>query len=143
MTTMYNVNRQGRPLRRIDISINMEKTGANIKRLVKNSGYSVRDIMQITGISSEQAIYKWFKGKSIPAIETQLALCELFGLDIHELLVLDGEHFFSLNSLNSQYLLNCWFIVFFSGNRNRFSDTHLLFTELTELLVYCFFLKKG
>ena len=78
-----------KPVRRVDISINMEATGANIRRLVKASGYSVRDIMAITGISTEQAVYKWFRGESIPAIETMLILSNALGIEIRELLVID------------------------------------------------------
>ena len=85
-----------RPVRRVDISINMEKTGANIRRLIKASGYSVRDIMAITGISTEQAVYKWYRGESIPAIETMLILTSALGVDIKELLVIDGEFGFIL-----------------------------------------------
>ena len=80
-----------RPVKRVDISINMEKTGANIRRLIKASGYSVRDIMAITGISTEQAVYKWYRGESIPAIETMLILCNALGIEINELLVIDGD----------------------------------------------------
>ena len=65
-----------KPVKRVDISINMEATGANIKRLVKASAYSVRDVMAITGISTEQAVYKWFRGESIPSIETMLILSD-------------------------------------------------------------------
>ena len=84
-----------RPVKRVDISINMEKTGANIRRLTKSSCYSVRYIMAITGISTEQAVYKWYRGESIPAIETMLILCNALGIEINELLVIDGEfHFY-------------------------------------------------
>ena len=92
---MEQLNMRRRPVRRVDISINMEATGANIRRLVKGSGYSVRDIMAITGISTEQAVYKWFRGESIPAIETMLILCDALGVTIKELLVVDGEFNFT------------------------------------------------
>ena len=75
----------------MEISINMEKTGAHIKRSIKESGYTMREIMEITGITTEQTIYKWYSGKSIPSLETQIVLCKLLGLRITELLVLDGE----------------------------------------------------
>ena len=91
MRIMEQLNTGRRPVRRVDISINMEETGANIRRLVKASGYSVRDIMAITGISTEQAVYKWYRGESIPAIETMLILCNALGIEITELLVIDGE----------------------------------------------------
>ena len=72
----------------------MEATGANIRRLIKGSGYSVKDIMAITGISTEQAVYKWYRGESIPAIETMLILCSALGIAINELLVIDGDFAF-------------------------------------------------
>ena len=91
MPDMEKLNMYRRPVHRVDLSINMEKTGANIKRLIKASGYTVRDIMEITGLSTEQAVYKWFRGDSIPSTETQLILCKVLDLDITELLVIDGE----------------------------------------------------
>ena len=69
----------------------MVATGANIKRLIKASGYSVRDIMEITGISTEQAIYKWFRGESLPSIDSMIILGSVLGIEITELLVIDGE----------------------------------------------------
>ena len=78
----------------MDVSINMEKTGAHIKRSIRESGYSIRDIMEITGVTSEQAIYKWYSGKSLPALETQQVLCKLLDQSITELLVIDGEFAF-------------------------------------------------
>ena len=95
---MEQMNMRQNPVKRVDISINMEKTGANIKRLVKAKGYSVRDIMEITGVSTEQAVYKWFRGESLPQIDTMLILCDALGIEIKELLVIDGE--FLLWSVN-------------------------------------------
>ena len=88
---MTNSCLKRRPVRRVDLSVNMEKTGQNIKNLIKNNGYTVKDIMEITGLSTEQAIYKWFRGESIPSTESQLILCSVMGLKINELLVIDGE----------------------------------------------------
>ena len=51
--------------------------------------------MEITGVTTEQTIYKWYSGKSIPSLETQIILCKLLGLKITELLVIDGEFDFS------------------------------------------------
>ena len=98
MRIMEQLNRSHRHIHRVDIAINMEKTGANIKRLVKAKGYSVRDIMEITGVSTEQAVYKWFRGESLPQIDTMLILCDALGIEIKELLVIDGE--FLLWSVN-------------------------------------------
>ena len=88
---MKQLNYCRRPAKRSNLSINMVATGANIKRLIKASGYSVRDIMEITGISTEQAIYKWFRGESLPSIDSMIILGSVLGIEITELLVIDGE----------------------------------------------------
>ena len=92
---MEQLNRRRWPVERVDIAINMEATGANIRRLIKASGYTVNEIREIIGLGSAQAVYKWFRGESIPTTENQLILCKVLDLDITELLVIDGEFDFS------------------------------------------------
>ena len=79
------------PAKMICVSINMEKTGANIKRLIKDSGYTMDEIMTITGVSTPQAVYKWFSGKSIPCMESLVVLSEVLGASIRSILVIDGD----------------------------------------------------
>ena len=57
---MQNDSKKKYPVKRMNISINMEKTGAHIKNLITESGYTMPEIMEITGIATKQAIYKWF-----------------------------------------------------------------------------------
>ena len=73
----------------ICISINMEKTGANIKRLIGERGYTIDEIMAITGVSTPQAVYKWYSGKSLPGIETMLVLSEILDKSLKNILVID------------------------------------------------------
>lgn len=80
------------PAEMMCVSINMEATGANIKRLVRDRGYSMEEIMTITGVSTPQAVYKWYSGKSIPGIETLLVLSKVLGISVTRLLVLEGDH---------------------------------------------------
>ena len=42
--------------------INMEKTGENIAKLRIENNLSVRDLQQIFGFATPQAIYKWQRG---------------------------------------------------------------------------------
>ena len=79
------------PPKMVCITINMEKTGANIKRLARESGYTIDEIMTITGVSTPQAVYKWYSGKSIPGMEIMVILSEVFGKGIREILVIDGD----------------------------------------------------
>ena len=81
------------PVKRMDVCINMEKTGANIKQGIKKSGYSIRDIMEITGVTTEQTIYKWYSGKSIPTEETQIILSIILDTKITDLLVIEGRDY--------------------------------------------------
>ena len=83
-------------------SINMEKTGAHIKDIIKTSGYSMKDIMEITGITTQQTFYKWYSGKSIPSLENLIILSRLTGCSVEELLVLDGESFFQYRPTQPQ-----------------------------------------
>jgi len=96
-----------KPAELVCISIDMERTGRNIKRLIQASGYTMEDIMIFTGVTSVQAIYKWYRGKSLPSIETQLVLCKVLGVEITELLVIDGElDFVCPSELTGQNLYN-------------------------------------
>ena len=48
-------------------TINMIKTGEQITELRKKSGLSVRQLQEIFGFATPQAIYKWQKGVTLPA----------------------------------------------------------------------------
>jgi transcriptional regulator with XRE-family HTH domain len=62
--------------------INTIKTGQNIKRLREECGISVKELQEIFGFSSCQAIYKWQKGTVIPTIDNLVALSSLFNVPI-------------------------------------------------------------
>ena len=117
---MQNNSKKKYPVKRMNISINMEKTGARIRRVIEESGYTMREIMEITGITTEQAVYKWYSGKSIPSLETQIILCRLLGLRITDLLVLDGECDFSDDHSMSNELSD--YIIIAAVNEQRFTD---------------------
>ena len=69
------------------ISIDMEKTGKNIRKHMLQKGYSVKAIMEITGVTTEQAVYKWLGGRSLPSLESLIVLSIIFETDISDLLV--------------------------------------------------------
>lgn len=75
--------------RMICISIDMKETGKNIREKMVQKGYSVDDIMEITGVSTEQAVYKWLGGKSLPSLETLLVMSRIFDVDVSELIVIE------------------------------------------------------
>jgi transcriptional regulator with XRE-family HTH domain len=67
--------------------IDAEATGANILRLRKSHGYSVRDLQQFFGFEEPQAIYKWQRGQSLPSVDNLYALSELLEVPMNEILV--------------------------------------------------------
>jgi len=69
--------------------INMEKTGENIARLRMKSGLSVRQLQEIFGFSTPQAIYKWQLGVVLPAVDNLVILAEVFQVQIEDILVME------------------------------------------------------
>ena len=49
--------------------IDMIGTGQNIARLRKQAGLSVRDLQDVFGFATPQAIYKWQQGVALPTID--------------------------------------------------------------------------
>lgn len=70
-------------------TINMEKTGKNITHLRKEAGLRVRDIQDIMGFESPQAIYKWEAGYSMPKIDNFIILSKMLQVSINDILVTD------------------------------------------------------
>ena len=75
----------------IYLSIEPEKTGKKIKKLLDASGYTVRDVQRLMGFNNPQAIYKWLSGKSLPSIDNFVILSRLLHTSIDNLLVVDEE----------------------------------------------------
>ena len=71
--------------------IDQIKTGAKIKKMLKASGYEVRDVQKYLHLSCPQSIYRWFKGKIIPSVEHLCALSKLLNVHMEDLLVLQGQ----------------------------------------------------
>ena len=67
-------------------------TGANIARLRRERGLTVRDLQQFFGFEEPQAIYKWQRGQSLPSIDNLYALSALFQLSMNEILVPSSSH---------------------------------------------------
>ena len=72
--------------------IDMEKTGEHIKRLVRENSLNAHLLsLRLDGVS-EQAIYKWFRGKSLPSIDNMIRLKQVLGLEtIDELIIIAGS----------------------------------------------------
>ena len=73
-------------------------TGANILRLRKMRGLTVRDLQNWFGFEEPQAIYKWQKGKSLPSLDNLFALSWKLGVSMDEIIVPCTPH---LNMVNA------------------------------------------
>lgn len=69
--------------------IDMERTGENITRLREERGMTVRDIQDIFGFATPQAIYKWQRGLSLPTIDNLVVLSMVFEVDMQEIIVVE------------------------------------------------------
>lgn len=66
----------------------MIKTGENITRLRKEAGLTVKDLQEIFGFGTPQAIYKWQQGAALPTVDNLVVLSAIFQKPIDEILVL-------------------------------------------------------
>lgn len=72
-------------------TIDMVKTGQNIMRLRKQNGFSVKDLQEVFGFTTPQAIYKWQHGTAMPSIDNLVALAALFGVAVDDILVVNRD----------------------------------------------------
>ena len=69
--------------------IDMIGTGQNIARLRKQAGLSVRDLQDVFGFATPQAIYKWQQGVALPTIDNLVVLAAVLQVRIDDILVTD------------------------------------------------------
>ena len=69
--------------------IDMIKTGQNIGRLRKQAGLSVRDLQDVFGFATPQAIYKWQQGVALPTIDNLVVLAAVLQVRLDDILVID------------------------------------------------------
>lgn len=70
-------------------TIDMVKTGQNITQLRKEKGLSVKDIQNIFGFSTPQAIYKWQQGTALPSVDNLVVLVVIFQVQVDDILVIN------------------------------------------------------
>ena len=73
------------------LSIRQKETGKQIRKLLQENGYSVRDIQDVMGFENPQAIYKWISGRSLPSLDNFVILSRLLHTSIEDILVIDGD----------------------------------------------------
>lgn len=72
--------------------IDVIETGININDLRMSAGLSVKDIQNVFGFSTPQAVYKWIRGDSIPSVDNLVALAKVLGVTINDIIICkEGE----------------------------------------------------
>lgn len=69
--------------------LDAKATGARIKELRKQNHLRVEDVAHFMGFESEQAVYKWQRGDSLPTIDNLYALSVLFETSVDDILIGD------------------------------------------------------
>ena len=72
-------------------TINMAATGMNITRLRKSTGLSVRDLADILGFATPQAVYKWQNGVAMPTLDNLVVLAAIFNVTMDQIIVVDTD----------------------------------------------------
>ena len=72
-------------------TIDMVATGKNIEMLRKAAGISVKDLQDIFGFGTPQAIYKWQHGAAMPTIDNLVVLAAVLQVKIDDILVVAVE----------------------------------------------------
>ena len=84
------------PLARMEVimfnipTVDLTATGKNIEKLRKESGLSVKDLQNIFGFGTPQAIYKWQHGTALPTVDNLVLLSAIFKVSIDEILIIEN-----------------------------------------------------
>ncbi len=70
-------------------TIDMVATGNNITRLREQAGMTVRDLQDVFGFASPQAIYKWQNGISMPTVDNLIVLSAVLNVTVEDIVVLN------------------------------------------------------
>lgn len=74
-------------------NIDIQKTGNRIQQLLKESGYTVKQVQAYLHLACPQPIYRWIQGKILPSLNHLYALSVLLDVHMEDLLVPIGEDY--------------------------------------------------
>lgn len=69
------------------LHIDPVRTGRRLERLIRQRGYSVKDIQYLLRLSCPQPIYRWMRGQILPSVEHLFVLAKLLQVHMEELLI--------------------------------------------------------
>ena len=71
------------------LSIRQKETGKQIKKLLMENGYTVKDVQSAMGFENPQAIYKWQNGTALPTVDNLIALAALLHVRMDDIIITD------------------------------------------------------
>ena len=71
--------------------INIVATGENINKLRKESNLSIRELAEILGFTTPQAVYKWVHGKNLPTLDNMVILAHVFRVTVDKIIVTEEK----------------------------------------------------
>lgn len=67
-------------------TIDKVRTGKQIRNLMNSLGLTVMDVQKYMGFSTQQAVYHWLNGRSLPTLDNVYALSELFKVPMDKII---------------------------------------------------------
>ncbi len=68
--------------------IDMIGTGRRIIEVRSAAGLSVRDLQDVFGFGTPQAIYKWQQGAAMPSLDNLIVLATVLGVHLDDIIVI-------------------------------------------------------
>lgn len=79
-------------------TIDMVATGRNIMKMRESAGLTVRDLQDIFGFATPQAIYKWQHGTAMPSIDNLVVLAAVLEVQVDEIIIIDAGRKMQINA---------------------------------------------
>lgn len=74
-------------MKAVYISLDVRLTGQRIHNVMKERGYTVRQIQEMLNLSYPQPVYRWIHGYILPSTDNLYRLSKLFCVHMEDLLV--------------------------------------------------------
>ena len=62
-------------------------TGQNLNDIRRNSDISVASLRDILGLSTTNAIYKWFRGDTLPTLDNMVILSSVLNVSLNDMII--------------------------------------------------------
>lgn len=91
--SLLAAERMGKSMAEITYTqIDMILTGKRIQDVIRENGYSVRELQELLNLSCPQPVYRWMKGKALPTVDHLYMMHRLFDMHMEDMIVAKGEN---------------------------------------------------